>query len=253
MRPHDQDRPDEFRSQRRSNQAVLLVAHGSPDPRSAPVVRALAERCGAHASFLEFDQPHPLTALRELADQGHLSATLVPLLLTNAYHARIDVPRIAAEASGFIDIHQATPVGTLSHARSLVVGLPDCDGVVVGAAGTRVAAGRSHIHAVAAETGRLLGVPALAGFATGEGLRPAEAVRQLRAQGARRVAAVSYFIAPGKLSDVAMHSAREGGAIFVGQPLGVSESGSSSISAAIGRRVSTPRASLVGATTSKTV
>lgn len=242
-----------MRSQAFEDVPRVVVAHGSPDPRSAPVVRALAERSGAAASFLEFDSPDPLTVLRDLAREGHQRACLVPLLLTNAYHARIDIPRIANEAREFINIDQAAPVGDLSHARALVVGLPECDGVVVGAAGTRIQAGRSHIENVAAEVQRLTGRAARAAFATGEGPSLGDAVSQLRAQGARRVGVALYFIAPGKLSDWAAASAWKAGASFVGHPLGSSEEGSASLSSVMGSRFSTPNAVLVGSTTNSTV
>lgn len=231
----------------------VLVAHGSPDPRSAPVVRSLARRTDSVASFLEFDQPDPLTVLRDLARTGHQRVRIVPLLLTNAYHARIDIPRIAAEAGEFIGIDQTAPVGDLSHVPALVVGLPEFDGVVVGAAGTRIPAGRSHINSVAQEVQRYSLRPALAAFATGEGPRVDEAVAQLRADGAQRVAVVSYFIAPGKLSDLAAKSALSAGACFVGQPLGSSDDGSASLSSVIGKRFSTPSAIRVGSTTNNTV
>jgi sirohydrochlorin ferrochelatase len=68
--------------------------------------------------------------------------------------------------------------------------------------------------------GRRLGVPCVAAFATSDGVRPADAVADLRAGGARRVAMSSYFLAPGKLWDLAAAGARRAGAVAVSQPLG---------------------------------
>ena len=47
-----------------------------------------------------------------------------------------------------------------------------------------------------------------------------ETVEALKAQGAQRIAAVCYFIAPGLLCDTAIESAREAGVVHVGEPLG---------------------------------
>ncbi|MFG3339174.1 sirohydrochlorin chelatase [Glycomyces sp. NPDC048151] len=203
---------------------VVLVAHGSPDPRSPEAVRAIARTAGAHVGFLEFNEPHPVEVLTGLADSGVTDAVALPLLLTDAYHSRTDLPEVtkrAQEDRPGLSVHVGRPVGDLSLARALVRGLPgDIDGLVVCAAGTRVDEGRAHVAAVAAEAGRLLGVPAGPGFASGPGPTAGATVEALRAGGARRVAAVCYFIAPGLLCDKAIESAREAGAVHVGEPLG---------------------------------
>ncbi|THV31487.1 sirohydrochlorin chelatase [Glycomyces paridis] len=203
---------------------VVLVAHGSPDPRSPATVRAIAAAAGAEAGFLEFNEPHPAEVLTGLADRGHDRAVALPLLLTDAYHARTDLPEVAKraeEARPGLAVALAAPVGDLSLAAALVRGLPaDVDGLVVCAAGTRVDEGRAHVAAVAAEAGRLLGVPAGPGFASGPGPAADETVRSLRTAGAERIAAVCYFIAPGLLCDKAIAAAREAGASHLGEPLG---------------------------------
>jgi sirohydrochlorin ferrochelatase len=209
---------------RRPARPVVLVAHGSPDPRSPEAVRAIAAAAGAEAGFLEFNEPHPVDLLTAMADNGIRDAVALPLLLTDAYHARTDLPKVAERAEAArpgLAVAVARPVGDPSLAAALVRGLPgDTDGLVVCAAGTRVDEGRAHVAAVAAAAGRLLGVPAGPGFASGPGPRAGETVAELRARGARRVAAVCYFIAPGLLCDAAAASAREAGAVHVGEPLG---------------------------------
>lgn len=207
-----------------SGRPVVLVAHGSPDARSPEAVRAIAAAAGAHVGFLEFNDPHPVAVLTGLADAGARDAVALPLLLTDAYHSRTDLPEVAKRAQedrpGFA-VRVGRPVGDLSLAHALIRDLPgDTDGLVVCAAGTRVDEGREHVAAVAAEAGRLLGVPAGPGFASGPGPTAGETVAALRAQGARHVAAVCYFIAPGLLCDKAIESAREAGAVHVGEPLG---------------------------------
>ncbi|HEX2144205.1 MAG TPA: CbiX/SirB N-terminal domain-containing protein [Glycomyces sp.] len=202
----------------------MLVAHGSPDPRSPEAVRTIARAAGADVGFLEFNEPHPVEVLRGLADTGVTEVVALPLLLTDAYHSRTDLPEVAKraeEARPGLAVAVARPVGDLSLANALVRDLPyGIDGLVVCAAGTRVDEGRTHVTAVAAEAGRLLGVPAGPGFASGPGPRAGETVEALKAEGAQRVAAVCYFIAPGLLCDAAIESAREAGVIHVGDPIG---------------------------------
>lgn len=240
---------------------VVLVAHGSPDPRSPEAVRAIARAAEAGVGFLEFNEPHPVEVLTALADKGFSAAVALPLLLTDAYHSRTDLPEVARRAEearpGF-KVAVGRPVGDPELAEALIRDLPDrtgadgsaangdgatggaaetaaaqdIDGLVVLAAGTRVDSGRAHVQRVAAEAARRLAlrrkrngldpiaVHGEAGFASGPGFSAAEAVADLRARGARKIAAVCYFIAPGLLCDKAIESAREAGVVHVGDPLG---------------------------------
>ncbi|MCH7231717.1 hypothetical protein L0U85_12770 [Glycomyces sp. L485] len=204
--------------------AVVLVAHGSPDPRSPEAVREIAAAVGARVGFLEFNEPEPVEVLTDLADAGVERAVALPLLLTDAYHSQTDLPEVArraVEARPGLKVDVARPLGDASLAEALIRGLPeDVDGVVVCAAGTRVDSGRAHVHHIAEEVARRAGVKALAGFASGPGLNAAQAVGQLQSAGARRIAAVCYFVAPGLLCDAAVESARSAGVVHVGEPLG---------------------------------
>ncbi|MBQ1033835.1 sirohydrochlorin chelatase [Micromonospora sp. SD19] len=85
---------------------VVLVAHGSRDPRAADATRALARAVSAArpgtpvwASWLDHTEPGPTELLRQLAVAGHRRAVLVPLLLTAAYHHRVDIPAAVAAAT----------------------------------------------------------------------------------------------------------------------------------------------------------
>lgn len=85
--------------------AVVLVAHGSRDPRAARATEALARAVGAarpdwevRASYLDHSVPRPRQVLAAFAARGHRGAIVVPLLLTAAYHGRVDVPGEIAAA-----------------------------------------------------------------------------------------------------------------------------------------------------------
>ena len=80
---------------------VVLVAHGSPDPRHRRGLAGLVEATATALApervtiaYLEHDEPSPEAVASRLAPGERV--TLVPLLLTPAYHARVDIPAAAA-------------------------------------------------------------------------------------------------------------------------------------------------------------
>jgi sirohydrochlorin ferrochelatase len=213
---------------------VVLVAHGSKDPRAAISTRALAEAvAGAHPewevheSYLDHAGPRPLDVLAWLSAAGHRRAVLVPLLLTAAYHGRVDVPAVAtaARTAGLrIDVEIADILGPVSTplVDGLIRRLPegDFDALVLAAAGTRNAAARATVADAAAALGRRLGVPCEVAYASAAPPTAAVAVSALRAAGASRVGMAAYFLAPGLLYDVAVESALSAGAVAIAPPLG---------------------------------
>jgi sirohydrochlorin cobaltochelatase len=62
---------------------------------------AVAEQAQVPAlpAYLELAQPDLAAAARQLADVGHATAVVVPLLFTEAYHATIDVPETVRDVS----------------------------------------------------------------------------------------------------------------------------------------------------------
>lgn len=84
---------------------LIAVAHGSRDPRSArAVAAALAAVRVAHPewdvrlAFLDLNTPSVPQVLDAVAADGHRNAVIVPLLLGSAFHARVDLPALLAEA-----------------------------------------------------------------------------------------------------------------------------------------------------------
>jgi len=206
---------------------VLLVAHGSRDPRAAATTRALARTVAAvspgldvRVAFLELAEPRPAEVLRAMP----AGAVVVPLLLTRAYHGAVDLP---AQVAGF-DCTITDTLGSVSVpllealTRRLPAAPGGFDALVLAAAGTRVDAARATVREVAAALGERLGLPCRVAYAAGATPGGAEAVTALRNEGAQRVGVASYFLAPGRLYDTVTRSALGAGAVVAAPPLGAS-------------------------------
>jgi sirohydrochlorin ferrochelatase len=208
--------------------AVVLVAHGSRDPRAAAATSALARAVrvarpdwDVYASYLDHAGPRPLDVLASL---GRRRAVVVPLLLTAAYHGRVDVPAVLEAARALpVDASLADVLGPVSplllDALVRRLGDPGLDAVVLAAAGTRDAAARATVEEAAAALGARLGVPSGVAYASAAPPTAGAAVERLQALGARRVAVASYFLAPGLLHDIAVESALAAGAVAVAPPM----------------------------------
>jgi len=230
---------------------LVLVAHGSRDPRAARANAALAAAVrrvrpgtAVELAFLDHAGPRAAEVLLSLEAGGAPRATLVPLLLTSAYHGRVDVPAAVKDAwaAGLrmpVAISDVLgPVGGVTPPLLLAAlrrrlaaatasaavwdraGAP-LDGVVLAAAGTRDAAARETVAAAARElSGSLGGVPCAVAYASASSPTGTEAVESLRAAGARHIGVASYFLAPGLLHESVVAAARFAGATVVAEPLG---------------------------------
>ena len=84
---------------------LIGLAHGSRHPKSGHgierLMAAVAEqaRIPAVPAYLDLAQPDLSAAARQLADAGHATAVVVPLLFTEAYHATIDVPETVGDVA----------------------------------------------------------------------------------------------------------------------------------------------------------
>jgi sirohydrochlorin ferrochelatase len=214
---------------------LVLVAHGSRDPRSAATVRRLARAVRAAwpapvaAAFLDFNLPAVAPTVRALAVESDHPPVVVPALLTHAYHGRVDLPQLLAASGAATRLapvlgpaapgEEPDPLLLAALRRRLSELDRHFDGVALVAAGTRDLAARSTVDSVASALSVVLALPCVAGFAAG-GPTGADAVAAVRAHGARRILAASYFLAPGRLHSAVAASARAAGAFGVAAPLG---------------------------------
>jgi sirohydrochlorin ferrochelatase len=221
-----------------SQQPVLLVvAHGSRDPRHAATVHALVRRVRAmrpelrvETGFLDFNVPSVQGVLESLAGQGVRDVVALPLLLTRAFHAKSDIPSVLREAPSRLRIRQAdvlgpSPLLTRTLERRLYeAGLSPADksstGVVLASAGSSDPEAIAVIAEIAREwrhTGWCAVRPA---FASASLPRTEDAVRGLRSLGCAKVAVAPYVLAPGFLPDRIARGAAEARADVLADVLG---------------------------------
>jgi sirohydrochlorin ferrochelatase len=208
---------------------LFLAAHASFDPRSAAVrqavpgrIRRLRPWLDVRAAFLEKTDPDLRDVLSDLSD-----GVVVPFLLADAYHARVDIPAMIDQSGARVD--QAEVLGedpallwVLRQRLSEIGVSPDEDGLGV----VVVAVGSSNETANARTAGvaRTLSVGtrwagAEVAFATGPRPNVADAAQRLRADGARNLVIAPWFLAHGIITDrVASYAAAHG--IPMAEPLG---------------------------------
>ncbi|MEL5955521.1 sirohydrochlorin chelatase [Streptomyces sp. CLV115] len=201
---------------------LLVIAHGSRDPRHAATVHALTARVRSlrpglrvETGFLDFNAPSVPRVLERLATKDVIA---LPLLLTRAFHAKSDIPTVLRGArTGLprLRVRQAEVLGPSPLLNSALerrlreAGIRPGDrsstGLVLASAGSTDPEAIAVIAEIARElrhTGWCSVRPAFASATSPAGFpRTEDAVRALRAEGVRRVAVAPYVIAPGRLPD----------------------------------------------------
>nr|WP_223181124.1 CbiX/SirB N-terminal domain-containing protein [Streptomyces griseicoloratus] len=192
--------------------AMVVVAHGSRDPRALRTVRALLDRVRelrpalpVHLGHIELNEPLLPDTLAAL---GGTRAVLVPLLLSRGHHVKRDIPEMAAAAPARTRV--AAPLGPhpllvdalydrLVEAARPAHG-PRPGAVVLAAAGSRDPESRADTGRTARLLAERLGVPVVPAYASAAAPTVPEAVRSLAARGHRHIAVASCFTAPGRFA-----------------------------------------------------
>ncbi len=220
--------------------ALIALAHGSRDPRSAATIKALVAETRQmrrdlriEPAFLELAKPDFAKVVDRLVKAGFEEIVVVPLLLSDAYHAKVDVPRSVALATErhpglqirvtsilglepcFLDVLDLRLREALRSAR-----IRELDALVLAAAGSSDPLANQAISRLARVWGARHRLPVTAAFASATPPATGEAVRAFRAEGRRHVAVASMFLAPGFLPDRAAELALEAGAVAISEPLG---------------------------------
>jgi sirohydrochlorin ferrochelatase len=190
--------------------ALVVVAHGSRDPRALRTVSALLDQVRAlrpglpvHLGHIELNAPLLPDTLAALGDSA---AVLVPLLLSRGYHVKRDIPEMAAAFPARTRV--AAPLGPHPLLVDALRGrLAEAgwdrdpgDAVVLAAAGSRDPDAATDTAWSARLLAARLGVPVVPAYATTAAPTVPEAVAGLAARGHRRIAVASYFTAPGRFA-----------------------------------------------------
>lgn len=205
--------------------ALLLVAHGSRDPRAAHVLTELVGRiegfdAGLDVQLCYVDHCEP--SLAAALGRRRLDAVVVPLLLAAATHSKGDIPGALQAARA------ANPLSRFSYGRVLgphpllleavqqrldEAGVPPYAAVVLAGSGSA----DPEANADLAKAGRLLwehrrGGPVEVAYASATQPGVAETLDRLRRLGYEDVAVAAYFLAPGRLLD-RVHADAVGGVV----------------------------------------
>ncbi len=221
--------------------ALVAVAHGSADPRAAATVADLLATVAERASARGLSVPglrtaylgHAAPSLAQVMQTVEGRVTVLPLLLTAAYHSKTDIPRVLARCGP----HRVSYGATLGPHPLLLRALErrlaevgdaaeeDADrrrtGVVLAAAGSSDPEANATIARLAAQWQAKAGWFAVSpAYASATAPSPAAAVTGLRAAGASRVLVATYLLAPGFFADRIRASSLAAGAAAVAAPLG---------------------------------
>jgi sirohydrochlorin ferrochelatase len=229
--------------------ALVAVAHGSADPRAAAAIGELMPLVARRAAdrglsvpdlrvaYLAHAAPSVPQVMRTFGPDTQV--TVLPLLLTAAYHSKTDIPRVLARAgTARLNVMYGAPLGPHPLLlRALERGLPETafedpaeTGVVLAAAGSSDPEANATIAGLAAQWQARAGwfavrpayaSPAAAGGQDGTvSPAPAQAVTELLRAGARRVVVASYLLAPGLFADRIRDTSLAAGAAAVSPALG---------------------------------
>jgi sirohydrochlorin ferrochelatase len=223
---------------------LVAIAHGSKDPRAAATVERLLgevrKRTAGHGlpglevatAYLDHAPPSPRQVLSALHGGGARAVIALPLLLTEAYHSKTDIPavlRAAGAALPGLRIRYGDTLGphplliSAMERRLAEVGVSaggEGTAVVLASAGSTDPAATAVIHKLARAWHVLRGWHVVPAFASATSPTPAEAVAALRDSGVPRVAVATYLLAPGLFADKVRDTSLAAGAAAVSGVLG---------------------------------
>ena len=180
-------------------------------------------RLDVRAAFLDHCAPSLPQVLGSVE-----ACVVVPLLLTDAYHSKTDIPAQLAGAPARPDVRLAETLGphplliaALERRLREAADFPRAEtSVVLAAAGSGDPAANASVAALAAQWQARGGWKrVLPAYASAAGPRPDEAVRALRARGGP-VLVATYLLAPGYFADKIRDTALAAGAAGVSAVLG---------------------------------
>ena len=189
---------------------LVLIAHGSSDPRFDETVRSIAARVRELRPQLEVRIGYLEHGPPTVADVS-AGGVLVPLLLASGFHVLRDLPSQAPGAAVTAAVGPDPRLAVALAERLREAGYDGKAPVVLAAAGSSDERALDDVHTAAGQLADLLGVAVTAAFVSAGSPRLAEALA------ARPGAAVAtYLVAAGAFHD----AVAETGAGVVSAPLG---------------------------------
>lgn len=208
--------------------ALILLAHGSRHEHTEAALHSLANKVQSslpspsyggpsqvRVAWLDLNQPSLDTVCADLAADGVRAAVAVPLLFTDAFHSRVDVPsQVEATAQHGVEVTVTAGLGLGDGVRRTVVqriietagtANPGHNDVLIMAVGSSDAQANADVHDFAAGLDALMPGTVAAAFVVGpEKIKGSAAVEQARLRAAekgRGLIVVPLFTAPGLLWD----------------------------------------------------
>lgn len=220
--------------------SMVLLGYGSGDARVARVshqirdgVLALRPDLDIQVAFIDHCPPSGSQVVNQLVKRGVSEVVFVPLLLSDAFHAQVEVPALVAQVQAAhpgLQVIASRPIGPEAQLLSVVdrrlreelraKRVSELDGLVFAAAGSSDLRSNAIVARRARQWASHHKLPTVTAFATSSGPTTAEAVRTLRAQGRRHIAVGSWFLSPGLLYARQAELALGAGAVAVSAPLG---------------------------------
>ncbi|MEA4943638.1 MAG: CbiX/SirB N-terminal domain-containing protein [Propionicimonas sp.] len=220
--------------------ALVVVAHGSQDPRVAQVTHELRKglqsarpELTVHGAFLDHCSPSGSQVVAQLARQGVPEVVFVPLQLSNAIDVDPTIDQLVCRSrAAHPELRFATsrPIGpeislltvldhrmraALSHARCL-----ELDGLVLSAESAGDVRGSALLARRARQWSTHHRLPCLTAVADESGPSVAQAIMGLRAQGRRHIAVGSFFLSADEAYHAQADLAYRFGAVSVSEPIG---------------------------------
>lgn len=190
--------------------AVILLAHGSPDPRSSEATHALAATLQSRtfgmtvrAAFLQHDEPSLTEAVQALAAEGHDDVIVVPAFLSGASHVRVDAPaavEVAERATG-VRLHVTDPIGPDGMLLAALDRLLPPGPAVLATAGSTDPESHRGLARVAATWAEHRQAPVIVAYASQAEPDVASAIRSVEEQSGERAVVASFVLFPGVLPD----------------------------------------------------
>lgn len=220
--------------------ALVLIDHGSPDPRVAQVAHALRESLAVirpelvvRAAFLGDCPPSPDQIVSQLGDGSVHEVVFVPLGLTHAIETdpaivelvsgcRTRYPELNFVASRPIgpEINLLTILDERLRSALAAARILELDGLVLSSASAGDVRGSALLARRARQWSTHHRLPCLTAVADGTGPSVLQAIQGLRSQGRRHIAVGSFFLTADAHFQAQAELAQRCGAVAVSEPIG---------------------------------